>query len=373
MKSLTLGNGAVESFDYNSRLQLKSIDLAKTGTVLQHYDYKYGVFDPNTSSLDETKNNGQIARIEGTIGTQKLWQQNFTYDSIGGLSSAREFRGDNPDPSGQSYLINYDYDLFGNRYQKQARNGGNPFTQIWTEDSAINQATNRYVSGTNVTYDDAGNVTVDSKFRNLQFQYDANNRQKQSANLDVSPKIKPKFSDVGGDLARYKKERDEHLPEVIYYTDEEAGLTLMVYPNGYVGSFFYGPAAKDNNLRCAEHPSDQSDGRIDYYGSKFDEFVTNSAIDDVKARLDGFYDKGLKTTPNSTAYVILYRGKCRTSRYTLRVVKNYLMLRRLPAHRIKLLYGGYRDEPTMELWIVPKGASWPKPTPTYRSKGRWRC
>ncbi len=195
LKSLTLGNGAVESFDYNSRLQLKSIDLAKTGTVLQHYDYKYGVFDPNSNSLDETKNNGQIARIEATIGTQKQWQQNFTYDSIGRLASAREFRGDNPDPSGQSYLINYDYDLFGNRYQKQSRNAGNPFAQIWTEDSDINQLTNRLANS--VTYDDAGNVLTDQKYRQFKFQYDANNRQKQSSNLDDTGVVVSVY-DAGG-------------------------------------------------------------------------------------------------------------------------------------------------------------------------------
>lgn len=55
-------------------------------------------------------------------------------------------------------------------------------SRVWVESGQINQANNRFNSG--VTYDDAGNVTVDSKFRNLQFQYDANNRQKQSASLD---------------------------------------------------------------------------------------------------------------------------------------------------------------------------------------------
>ena len=64
----------MESYGYNSRLQMKSIDLTKSGTQLQHYDYKYGVYDPATNTLDETKDNGQIARIEGTIATQKQWQ-----------------------------------------------------------------------------------------------------------------------------------------------------------------------------------------------------------------------------------------------------------------------------------------------------------
>jgi hypothetical protein len=130
------------------------------------------VYDPSTNTLDESKNNGQIARIEGTIATQKQWQQNFAYDSLGRLSSAREFRGDN---NQQSYLISYNYDLFGNRYQYQSQNGGNPFSQVWVESGQINQGNNRFNSG--VTYDDAGNITVDSKFRNLQFQYVANRAQ----------------------------------------------------------------------------------------------------------------------------------------------------------------------------------------------------
>jgi YD repeat-containing protein len=77
--------------------------------------------------VDETKNNGQIAQIDAKIGTQKQWTQKFEYDSLGRLSSARENYGVD---STRSYLVNYDYDLFGNRYQYQSRNGGNPFSQF---------------------------------------------------------------------------------------------------------------------------------------------------------------------------------------------------------------------------------------------------
>lgn len=195
LKSVTLGNGAVESFTYNSRLQMKSIDLTRSGTQIQHYDYKYGVYDPATNTLDETKNTGKIARIEGFITTAKQWQQNFAYDSLGRLSSAREFRGDNPAPSGKVWLTNYEYDVFGNRYQKQAQNADNPFEQKWVEAGQVDPATNRFNSG--VTYDDAGNVTVDSRFRNLAFQYDANNRQKQSSAVDGSAAVVSVY-DAGG-------------------------------------------------------------------------------------------------------------------------------------------------------------------------------
>src|ERR1044072_6918253 len=65
LKSVNLGNGAVESYAYNSRMQTQSLDLTKSGTQIQHYDYKYGVYNPATNSVDESKNTGKITQIEG--------------------------------------------------------------------------------------------------------------------------------------------------------------------------------------------------------------------------------------------------------------------------------------------------------------------
>jgi hypothetical protein len=48
--------------------------------------------------------------------------------------------------------------------QYSAQNGSNPLTQIWVETGQINGSNNRFTSG--MTYDDAGNVTNDTKFRN---------------------------------------------------------------------------------------------------------------------------------------------------------------------------------------------------------------
>ena len=192
LQSLTMGNGAVESYAYNSRLQLQSLDLTRSGTQIQHYDYKYGVYDPVGNTVDETKNNGQVAQIEGFIGAQKQWQQRFAYDRLGRLASAREFRGDNGQ---RSYLVNYEYDVFGNRYQKQTQNIDNPFAQEWVESGDFDQATNRFNAG--LTYDNSGNITVDSRFRDRQLQYDANSRQKQSANLDGSGAVVNVY-DAGG-------------------------------------------------------------------------------------------------------------------------------------------------------------------------------
>lgn len=196
LKSVTLGNSAVESYLYNSRMQIQSLDVTRSGNQLQHYDYKFGVYNSGTNTVDESKNNGQIAQIESFVTSQKKWTQDFVYDNVGRLSSAREFRGDN---GAQSYLVQYDYDVFGNRYQKQSQNPVNPFAQVWVEDNQIDKATNRLSVG--VSYDNAGNVTSDSKFRSRKFQYDGNNRQKRSTNLDDTNPIDNVFDAAGQRVA----------------------------------------------------------------------------------------------------------------------------------------------------------------------------
>jgi RHS repeat-associated protein len=190
LTSVTLGNGAIESYDYNERLQLASLSLTKNSNTIQRYDYKYGVAQAD-GTVDETKNNGQIGRIESFIGTQKQWQQRFSYDSLGRLSQSSEYRGDN---SQLSYLINYDYDAFGNRYQHQASNPANtnPLPYVAVEDADINKSTNRFTFS-QMTYDDAGNVLSDSKFTGQQYTYDANNRQRQVTTLSTNAKGGPAY------------------------------------------------------------------------------------------------------------------------------------------------------------------------------------
>jgi YD repeat-containing protein len=71
LSSVSCGSGAIQSFDYNNRLQLTALTLVKGTSTLQRYEYKYGQINVDTGALDETKNNGQIARIEGFIGANK--------------------------------------------------------------------------------------------------------------------------------------------------------------------------------------------------------------------------------------------------------------------------------------------------------------
>lgn len=200
LSSFVLGNPAnlvKQNFTYNSRLQVQSIELAKGNAVLQRYEYKYGQFD-EAGALDETKNNGQIAQIEGFIETAKQWQQQFEYDSLGRLKKATEYPGTGTQ---FTYQMNYEYDLFGNRYQKEASNQ-NSLPYVKVEDSDINKLTNRFTVGiTDSDYDAAGNILRDPKFTLRQYTYDANNRQRQGANLDGSGAVVSVYDGTGQRVA----------------------------------------------------------------------------------------------------------------------------------------------------------------------------
>jgi hypothetical protein len=105
---------------------------------------------------------------------------------------------------------------------------------------------------------------------------------------------------------------------------------------------------------------------------KFDEFeLIGVYYGDMKALLDRFYYDGLMKEPNSRAYAIFYRGRRSSSRYYPLQVRNWLVdTRGFPVNRIKVIYGGYREVPTLELWVVPEGAADPNATPKVFLKKR---
>ncbi|MFL6253577.1 MAG: RHS repeat domain-containing protein [Pyrinomonadaceae bacterium] len=310
LQSMALGNGTTYSMAYDdARLQLSSITLAQGSTTVQRYDYKYGQVNAETGFVDETKNDGQIARIEGTIGAQRQWQQRFSYDSLGRLSAAGEYRGDTLQ---QTYSLNYDYDVYGNRYQKQSRNPNNPVAQSWVEDGSFDGATNRFTSG--LTYDDAGNVAADARFRQRAFRYDAHNRQQQSSNLDgtgavvsvydgAGQRVATKVGDTLTNVMVYDASGDlvaEYGGAVLnngtrYVIGDQQGSTRVVMSGGSVVSRHdYLPFGEDvpagTGLRAGSQGYSQADGlRKQYAGMEQNEATGMShtlwrEFDDMSAR-----------------------------------------------------------------------------------------
>lgn len=86
--------------------------------------------------LMKRRTTGRLAASRVT-GIARQWKQRFTYDKVGHRSAASEYQSG--DSNCRSYLINYDYDRFGNRFQKQARITDNPFMQSWVTEADISK------------------------------------------------------------------------------------------------------------------------------------------------------------------------------------------------------------------------------------------
>jgi RHS repeat-associated protein len=258
LNQMNLGNGTSESFDYNERFQMKSQSLNKGSQVLQKYDYGYGKVDLATGTIDATKNNGQLGRIESFIGTEKQSQQRFDYDSIGRLSESREYRGAT---NTLTYKEHFDFDRFGNLYRKAANNSttgqANPLAYTPIEETDISKATNRFTSGTNTTYNEAGMVVGDNKFRSMNFAYDANGRQVKATKANVADawsvydalgnRVATKVNDVWqfviydafGKLVAEYGTQGEGLGGVSYvFQDWQGSVRASVNNNGFIQARF---------------------------------------------------------------------------------------------------------------------------------------
>jgi hypothetical protein len=98
----------------------------------------------------------------------------------------------------------------------------------------------------------------------------------------------------------------------------------------------------------------------------FDQYG-NIAFNDEKARLDN-YAIQLQNEPGAQGYIIAYggrRGRAGEAQARADRAKDYLVnTRGIDPGRIVTVDGGYREDLTVELWIVPQGATAPAASPT---------
>ena len=115
------------------------------------------------------------------------------------------------------------------------------------------------------------------------------------------------------------------------------------------------------SLEC--HASCQSSVPAPPNPTKFDE-IGEIQRDDEKARLDVFAIE-LQNSPGAQGYVIAYGSKNKrfgTGQQRGERAKEYLTgTRGIDASRVVVVDGGPRATGTMELWIVPPGATPPRP------------
>jgi hypothetical protein len=187
--------------------------------------------------------------------------------------------------------------------------------------------------------------------------------------IDVHPKPSLKLVDLRIDEGRFKKVADQHLEGVVYYTDDEEGVSITAFADGSVGGFFYGPAARDNALRCFNSSAGGQDSSGNSHGSiKFDEYGDIPSQDE-KTRLDRFAFQ-LQAEPKTQGYIIAYGGQnasAEDARARADCAKNYLIDKKgIEREQLVTVEGGYREELTVELFIRLSGGNAPVALPTVR-------
>jgi hypothetical protein len=102
---------------------------------------------------------------------------------------------------------------------------------------------------------------------------------------------------------------------------------------------------------------------------EFDE-CNNCTFDDQKARLDNLAVE-LQNDPSTRAHIIAYGGRMSPLGQVEKLMsraRDYLVTQRgIDASRLVVVNGGFREEDSVELWLVPSGAPAPRPTPTVQA------
>lgn len=180
--------------------------------------------------------------------------------------------------------------------------------------------------------------------------------------LRVRPNQPVKFTDLQLIESKFYKAADDTFTR--YYSSRADGVQYTVSWEGMVQAVTYIPSSNDSALRCPCFPRlDESTQR----SNSFDEFQLGS-VDDALARLDN-YIIALLNEKRWTGYILLYTGReVRSKRmlaYKTSIKRHLLQRRAVPPKRIKLIDGGYRDRPEMELYLLTEGLSPPEPRATW--------
>ena len=185
------------------------------------------------------------------------------------------------------------------------------------------------------------------------------------ADIVLSLQIYPKKPLLFSELKLQKEDFITTVDDTVttHYGNGEKGLRYSVTSSGTVDSIWYGPSIKQNKLRCPGFPP--TDGGITAY-RPYDEFPLET-VDDLKGRLGEFGVRLLKE-PQLKGYIIVYgqHDKIEALDRFVKMAKDYLVEElNINPNAVEASNGGYRESPSIELFLIPR--KWPPPiaTPTF--------
>lgn len=284
VKSMLLGNGKWETAEFNNNLQLVQLGLGTSATDMSLWkvNLDYGELSADGTSVDATKNNGNIARQKITVqGLAQPFVQTYRFDSLQRLTEARETFG-TQQTSEQTWKQTFGYDRFGNRTNFSQIVGTNQLQLNSQTHPTINANTNRFNDGQGYHYDFNGNLIQDAESR--KFVFNADNKQVEVKSLDA-------YGNVTGVIGKY-------------FYDGEGKRVKKVTGLGEVTLFVYDAAGRlvaeyDNNFGASQQPPQTSYTTADHLNSP--RVITNQS-GDVTSRRDfmPFGEELNAGTPNRT-------------------------------------------------------------------------
>lgn len=166
-------------------------------------------------------------------------------------------------------------------------------------------------------------------------------------------------------------------PNLVDYVDVEEGVRYKAIDTAVQTITYFGSDADDKKLRCGEYK----------YASpvpagakhKFEQVPYDSygkiPFEDAEARLDNFIvqlDNLNEGKPHYRGFIIVYAGRSAYAAEASTIAessKNYLVsVRKADPQTVVVADGGYRDEFTVELYIMPNDAYPPMLMPTVSPK-----
>ena len=176
------------------------------------------------------------------------------------------------------------------------------------------------------------------------------------SNLNLEEKTFTKFNPSSNSALGYEA-----------FIDKKEGLVIRTL-KGMVEELVYLPAASDQ-ARCSGY-YENPEGFVQIYVcgwvTPFDEYG-DIRFADEKARLDNFAIQ-LMNEENAVGHIIVYAGRKATvaeAQVRANRARDYLIsVRKISPDKIKVVNGGYREDPSVQLYIRSADAGLPPVMPT---------
>ncbi|MDX6383830.1 MAG: hypothetical protein QOK48_1403, partial [Blastocatellia bacterium] len=164
-----------------------------------------------------------------------------------------------------------------------------------------------------------------------------------------------------------------HTPQLIQYVDAEEGVRYSSIEGYVLTTTYFGTAADDKKLRCGEskYAAPVPAGAKNRFEQVPFDSYGRIPFADAKDRLDNFgvqLQSLNESKSNYRGFIIVYAGRSAhagDAANTAECSKTYLVTRRKFDPEIVIAAdGGYRDDFTVELYIMPNDSYPPMLTPT---------